>query len=211
MIRRTLGSICIIAGVIILLISAILIYKNFVEEETAIRASADVLQLFEIEMDSIQATEHQTDNHETSHGIELMPKYKLYPKIEMPTVSIEGHDFIGIIAIPKLEIRLPIMSKWSYENLKIAPCRFSGSAYLDNLIICAHNYKGHFREIGSLDAGDKVILIDAVKNLFAYTVVDKEVLRPNELDSLKTGEWDLTLFTCTLGGTTRIVIRCNID
>ena len=45
------------------------------------------------------------------------------------------------------------MESWSYPKLKVAPCRYRGSAYLDDLIIAAHNYDRHFGRINTLLPG----------------------------------------------------------
>ena len=60
--------------------------------------------------------------------------------MEMPTVEINGQECIGTLEIPSLGLKFPVISEWSDEKLKKAPCRYSGSAYLNNLIIAGHNY-----------------------------------------------------------------------
>jgi sortase A len=40
-------------------------------------------------------------------------------------------------------------------------------------------------------------------------VVEKEVLKSTAIEEMEAGEWDLTLFTCTIGGADRITIRCE--
>ena len=40
-------------------------------------------------------------------------------------------------------------------------------------------------------------------------MVDQEILEPTMIEDLKAGNWDLTLFTCTLGGRTRVTVRCD--
>ena len=36
-----------------------------------------------------------------------------------------------------------------------------------------------------------------------------EVLSPFDVEEMTTGDWDLTLFTCTVGGQSRIAVRCE--
>lgn len=69
---------------------------------------------------------------------------------EMPVKTINGRDYIGVLSIPSLELELPVISQWDYPALKVAPCRYSGSLYQDNLIICAHNYASHFGKLKEL-------------------------------------------------------------
>ena len=87
---------------------------------------------------------------------ELIPDYLLNPKMDMPTQEVDGRKYIGRIEIPVVEMSLPVMDSWSYENLREAPCRYKGSAYLDDLILAAHNYTRHFGPISQLVPGDEV-------------------------------------------------------
>lgn len=138
----------------------------------------------------------------------VIPDYLLNPDMEMPTVEIGGQDYIGVLTIPVLELELPVISEWSYARLKLAPCRFKGSAYLNDLIIAAHNYWGHFGPLKNLQPGDAVTFTDADGHVFSYAVAQLETLGRDDLDQLESGSWDLTLFTCTLGGESRVVVRC---
>ena len=128
---------------------------------------------------------------------------------EMETKEIDGALYIGIIEIPALELTLPVRESWSYDALKLSPCRYSGSAYTDDLVICAHNYARHFSGIKGLHAGGKVRFTDVRGNEFLYEIADAEILEPAEVEEMVSGDWDLTLFTCTTGGQTRFALRCE--
>ena len=82
-----------------------------------------------------------------------VPDYMLYPEQEMPVSEIGGQDYIGILEIPSLQISLPVMSQWSYKNLKTAPCRYYGSAYKENMVIAGHNHRAHFGGLRSFIPG----------------------------------------------------------
>ncbi|SFK66160.1 sortase A [Lachnospiraceae bacterium KH1T2] len=127
---------------------------------------------------------------------------------EMPAVDVDGHTFIGIITIPSLDLELPINREWSRANAKIAPCRYKGSAYENNLIIAAHNYSRHFGRINELMSGDEVIITDVDGHKFTYEVVNTETLGSYDVDEMEEGDWDLTIFTCTIGGRSRVTVRC---
>lgn len=137
-----------------------------------------------------------------------LPDYMLNPEIEMPEQSVDGVDYIGILTIPTLELRLPIASDWSEALLRETPCRYAGSAYLDDLIICGHNYASHFGGLGNLHFGDEVIFTDIDGNEFHYEVAELETLQSTAIEQMKSGDWDLTLFTCTWGGKSRVTVRC---
>ena len=129
--------------------------------------------------------------------------------MDMPEVEINGVAYIGILEIPELDLSLPIISTTTMEYLRIAPCRYDGSAYLDNLILGAHNYDAHFGRLKNLSYGSEVRFADVDGNVFAYTVADIEILQPDQVDALRDGNWPLTLYTCTIGGQTRVVVRCE--
>ena len=89
-----------------------------------------------------------------------IPEYLLDAGREMPVQTIDGKDYIGVLTIPSLELELPVISQWDYAALKVAPCRYSGSLYQNNLIICAHNFASHFGKLKNLRAGDIAIFTD---------------------------------------------------
>ena len=112
--------------------------------------------------------------------------------------------------MPAIGIELPVQDSWSLSLLKSAPCRYKGSAYRGDLIICAHNYATHFGRLGNLLPGDEVIFIDMEGTAFRYAVAEKETLAGTAVEEMESGEWDLTLFTCTFGGQARTTVRCNL-
>lgn len=138
-----------------------------------------------------------------------VPDYVLDPEIEMPVKEVDGWKYIGILEIPVLDISLPIISEWSYKALKVSPSRYVGSAYTDDLVIAGHNYKSHFGPLKRLSPGDKVYFTDMDGNCFDYEVVLLETLQPTDVEEMKSEEWDLSLFTCTLGGKYRVTVRCQ--
>lgn len=134
------------------------------------------------------------------------------PADEISTLNVRGNDYCGFITLPTLNIELPVMNNWSYPNLKIAPCRYSGYARDNNLIIAAHNYSSHFGQINSLSQGDEVWFTDADGKVYFYKVQYSEIIDGYDVDYMFSGqsnEWDLTLFTCTLGGQSRVTIRAQ--
>lgn len=132
-------------------------------------------------------------------------------KLEMTEVEVDGRFYIGVLEIPQLELELPILSSWSDANAKIAPCRYSGTSMTSDLIICAHNYKSHFGRLPALAVGDAVTFTDVEGICTTYVVSDLEVLAGTALEQMESGDWDLTLFTCTAGGKNRFAVRCAKD
>ena len=127
----------------------------------------------------------------------------------MPAVEEDGGDYIGVLELPLLGLELPVMESWSYPDLRVAPCRYSGSAYQDDMVVAAHNYKSHFGCLKELRLGDEVRFTDMEGNVFRYAVADLETLGKYDVEKMTSGDWDLTLFTCTYGGKSRVTVRCQ--
>ena len=197
------GTGLIIVGLILILSAAGLLVYNIIEEKNAKIFSEEAVGILEQQIvvkEDFEIFENAAE--------EEIPDYILNPEMEMPETEIDGIGYIGTLEIPMIGIKLPVISEWSYPNLKIAPCRYFGSVYLDNMVIAAHNYKSHFREIENLSAGDEVIFTDMDGNRFCYSVAAAEVLPPEAIEEMTSG-WDLTLFTCNPAGTFRVAIRCD--
>lgn len=138
-----------------------------------------------------------------------MPDYEVAPYMEMPTGACGDHRYIGILEIPALGLELPIIDEWSYPALKISPCRYAGSAYTDDMVIAAHNYRSHFGQIKGLQPGASVLFTDMDGNTFQYEMVSMEVLKDTAIEEMVSSDSALTLFTCTYSGQSRVTIRCE--
>jgi len=201
---RTLGQALTGAGILLILAALALTLYNIREERKAERAASRVLETLDPEI----RAEEQKHSGEAAVPGEL-PYYVLNPEIPMPEITVDGNSYIGTLEIVPLNLTLPVMSGWDYTKLKTAPCRYSGSAYTGDLVICAHNYARHFSGIKGLTPGGEVRFTDVRGNIFRYEITDAEILAPAEVEDMVTGDWDLTLFTCTTGGQTRFALRCE--
>lgn len=175
---------------------------NLAQSNRAADASAQVLNELEGASDSKAADKSAS----TPSGV---PLYEQFPDIEMPTVEIDGYRYIGTLEIPSVGLVLPVMQTWDATRLKVAPCRYAGSVYQDNMVIAAHNYTSHFGKLFSVEAGAEVFFTDVDGNRFSYRVLGTEIVDPYDTKTMTTAtDWDLTLFTCTYGGQTRYTVRC---
>ncbi len=138
-----------------------------------------------------------------------LPAYRFFPEKEMPTVFVDGFPYVGVLEIPALSLKLPIHAQCSERLLRSAPCRYTGSAYLGNMVIAGHNYSSHFGALSRLQPGDAVCFTDAEGNCFQYAVAELETLAPSKVEAMTQSEYALTLFTCTYGGASRITVRCE--
>lgn len=198
--RNRDGLLCMVLGLLLLLGAGGLTVYNMWEDDQAGSSAGEAFQM-------LRAVIHETDEEELPEGI--LPTYQIDPRVEMPVTEIDGLGYVGTITIPALELELPVLNELSDSNLKIAPCRYYGSAYLKNMVIAAHNYKRHFGQLVNLTVGDLVQFTDMNGNVFNYSVADMEQLRPNQTRQMVLASgYDLTLFTCTIGGRQRFTVRC---
>lgn len=128
---------------------------------------------------------------------------------QMLQTSLQGYDLVGIIRVPGVGVELPVLNNWSYELLKLSPCRYSGSIAGQDLILMGHNYKKHFAPLRQVSPGDRVEFLDVSGTSHSYVVAETEVLKPTQLDELSSSDYSLTIFTCTPGGQSRFVVRCD--
>lgn len=206
--KTRMGNILLAAGALFLTAALLLTGSNLYETYQAGQASE---RLFQEVFSRIESQSQEADSLSQAvlaGGEEETPEYLLNPEMEMPVEEIEGNGYIGLLEIPALGLSLPVMSEWSYQNLKLAPCRYSGSAYTGNFTIAGHNYSTHFGPIGGLNAGDSITFTDMQGNRFAYEVQVVETLEATAVEDMVGEEWDLTLFTCDLSGESRITVRC---
>ena len=129
----------------------------------------------------------------------------------MPVVTIDGWDFVAVMSIPSLDLEFSVRNEWTKEGGKKSPCRYVGSVYTDDLIICAHNYTSHFGRLKELKQGDQIILVDMNGAVYTYSVDIIEELSRFDITRMVSSGYDLTLFTCTIGGKARVTVRCTRD
>ena len=193
---NNISKVFVIIGVILMSVALTMIIHNKYEEIEAGKNSKEVLNLIKTEVEP-----NPSDN------INLLTKPQEVK--EMKTTKINGYDYIGTITIPTLNLELPVMSEYDYNRLKKAPCRYYGSVHTNDLIICAHSYKTHFKYLDKLKQKDLIIFNDIDGNTYLYEVLEIEVLKPTEVEEMINNEFDLTLYTCTNDGNNRITVRCN--
>lgn len=196
--RKAAGILCLLAGLCMVALSAGMLVQNRAEEQSAQTQAETILA------------------HLRQLPVPTLPPQPASPQIappsptpvpEMPTIVVEGEACIGYLELPTLSLNLPVLSPWSYTSLRKAPCHYWGNVYDDTLILLAHNYTRHFGSIHLLEVGDPVQFVDAVGEIFRYTVSGSEILAPGDVERMIHDDADLTLFTCTYGGTNRVTVR----
>lgn len=194
--KNAKGTLLISVGLLLIAAALILVVYNVWDAKRAEKASAAIAEKLEAVIPDYPS---------------VQTEYADFNK-EMTTKEIDGYAYVGILDIPSLGLHLPVMASWDYERLSISPCRYTGSYYLDNMVICAHNYIKHFSPIKWIDIGEDVYFTTVEGVVYHYQVSNRETLQPTAVeemvDQTKEG-WDLTLFTCNTGGQTRCAVRCS--
>ena len=201
--RKGIGICCILLGLACLLASAGFVIYNKLEAESGAESSRTLLQDVQEKMEEPMQTEAGLPEQSVAE-----PFLESEPR-EMATVPVGDYDSIGILSIPVLKLELPVLTDWSYEKLKKAPCHYHGSCYEPDFVIAAHNYPSHFGRLSELQQGDLILFTDATGEVHCYEVVLLETLSPTATEEMITSGFDLSLYTCTPGGSNRVTVRCR--
>lgn len=180
----------IILGILCILLSITLYIKNKYQELDTGKKSKEMLDIIETK-------------------INVSDKEEIKTNTEDLVLNISGYDYIGVISIPSLNIKLPIMRETDYDRLAISPCKYYGNITTNDLVLCAHDYVNQFGKISNLKEDDIVIITDVLGNNYVYKVVLTEELNPTDITNMIDSPFDLTLYTCSYGALKRITVRCN--
>ena len=204
--RKTIGISCIVSGVLCLMVAIGFVFYNSTEEKNGEKSAQALLQNVQAVMaeqsESAQSDRFPEDTPDAPLSEPTLP--------QMQTIPVGEYDSIGILTIPVLELELPVLADWSYEKLKSAPCHYYGSCYETDFVIAAHNYTSHFGKLSSLQPGDLVFFTDVTGVVHCYEVVLLETLAATATKEMITSGFDLSLYTCTPGGSNRVTVRCTI-
>ena len=189
------GKILICIGILLILSSIGITIYNKYEDLNAGKQAQEALTLLK---------------EETKKQDNIVNNLSLNESKEMKTININGDEYIGTITIPTINLELPVMSEYSYDRLKKAPCRYYGNLFTNDLIICAHAYETFFANINKLTQKDLIIFTDVDGNHYIYEVLEVEILKPTDVDEMVNNDFDLTLYTCTYDNMNRVTVRCNL-
>ncbi len=194
---KKIGTLIIVVGLMCLAAASVFFFRNQNESKKAGENADAVLTVLtaQIEEDKLDVSEENNSDEELNDT--------------MPTVNIDGYDYIGYVEIPKIGIKLPVMSDWDYDRLKIAPCRNFGSVNNNDLVIAGHNYTVHFGKLDNLTEGDAVVFTDVNGKVYSYAVQKLDTVSAENVDAVQNSGYDLVLYTCTLSGKERTSVFCN--
>lgn len=202
MAKNRLGKALIILGAVLLFAALSLVLWNNYESSRAEKSANQALSNL---LDKMPEKTINSNDSEARKINEYLSEDDSY----VPTIEVDGNLYIGVVYIPSIKTELPVMKDWSYENLNISPCRYYGSIKHENLIIAAHNYTSFFDKINKLSPGDEIIFVTADGISYEYEVTQSELIDGGNSFLMRDNQdnWDLTLFTCTWSGYSRVTVR----
>lgn len=124
---------------------------------------------------------------------------------------VPTYSTLGVLQIPAINLKLPIIDGWTDARGNIAPCSIAGSANFKprRLIIAGHNLKSHFKSLIDLSVGDEVLFTAKNGETFRYSVIEVGQCHRDNPEEVSAGSgWDITLVTCKTIRTMRTLIRC---
>ena len=194
-IRKVVAGLLITAGIAIMAVS-------FFWCTTGERNTNQLINEFEQTLEEKQDERSEVEKEQTTVSKEEKAILK------------EG-SIIGIIEIPGLDIRYPVMEGTTSKVLNAGIGHIEETAGIGesgNCVLCGHNgsrYGTFFTPLSQISIGDEVMITDKNGLKHIYEVTETEVVNPYD-NSIKTqgDEKELTLFTCSQKGTMRFVVRC---
>ncbi|MBH0173630.1 class D sortase [Fictibacillus sp. 23RED33] len=147
----------------------------------------------------------------------FLDKSKQKNTVESPEMK---NGIIGKLEINSIQLMLPIMEGASQENLKVAAGQLTGTSPIGeagNTAIAAHRsytYGKQFNRLTEVEVGDPIIIETNSKKL-TYKMIDKTIVKPDDLSVLKQNETAsiLTLITChpMKNPTHRYIVRAVLE
>lgn len=189
-----LGVFLMSAGALMIAAAFLLLWHNQRESDLAGQAAQKDLLALSEQMEVSQQVPVRTMALEAESPVSVL--------------TVGEYSYLGVLAVPSLQLELPVMDCWDEERLRTAPCRHFGAPEQNNLVIAGHNYKTHFGLLDRLHVGELVSLTTVDNEEFLYTVEQTEVVGSEDVEQVRNSPWDLVLYTCTADGSHRLLVEC---
>ena len=134
----------------------------------------------------------------------------------LPELEFKGYKVEGIIEIPKINIKYPIIDHTNEETMKVSITKFWGpqANEIGNYTVAGHNNKDGtmFGKTKYLQIGDKIKLTNLKNETIEYEVFKIYSIDPDDVscvESVESGTREVTLITCTNGHKNRLVTKAR--
>lgn len=126
------------------------------------------------------------------------------------------YSIVGVVNIPKINSKYPIIAETTDKLLKVSICKFWGANpnEVGNLCIIGHNYKNSkfFSKVPTMVIGDIVEITDLTGKTLKYKAYDMYTVDPSDTrctSQLTQGKKEVTLITCTNDAKQRVIVKCT--
>ncbi len=134
----------------------------------------------------------------------------------LPELEFKGYKIEGIIEIPKINIKYPIIDHTNEETMKVSITKFWGpqANEIGNYTVAGHNNKDGtmFGKTKYLQIGDKIKLTNLKNKTIEYEIFKIYSIDPDDVscvESVENGTREITLITCTNGHKNRLVTKAR--
>ncbi len=134
----------------------------------------------------------------------------------LPELEFKGYRVEGIIEIPKINIKYPIIDHTNEETMKVSITKFWGpqANEIGNYTVAGHNNKDGtmFGKTKYLQIGDKIKLTNLKNETIEYEIFKIYSIDPDDVscvESVENGTREITLITCTNGHKNRLVTKAR--
>lgn len=213
--KKRLGFALIGIGAVLLTAALLLFLHNRSEDKRADASARAVLAAMQ-ETDIPAATETTAAPGETeaettaaTEGTAQTTAAATGPVKELPRKTVEGHDYLGKLTFPTLELELPLIELIYLEDLQLAPGLQKGSPYSDDAVISGHNYPSQLGALKDLQPGDSVVFTDNDGASISYKVHAVKTLDPKETEAILNSPHPMVIYTCTPGGGDRVLAELD--
>ena len=138
------------------------------------------------------------------------------PENETLQVTYEGYNIEGIIEIPNINIKYPIIDITDEETMKLSVTKFWGQNIneIGNYAIAGHNNRDGtmFSKTKHLRVGDIIKITDLRNKTVEYKIQKIYTVEPNDvsiIEPLDSTKREITLITCTNGNKNRLIIKAQ--
>ena len=134
----------------------------------------------------------------------------------LPELEFKGYKVEGIIEIPKINIKYPIIDHTNEETMKVSITKFWGpqANEIGNYTVAGHNNKDGtmFGKTKYLQIGDKIKLTNLKNETIEYEIFKIYSIDPSDVtcaNSVDPTTREITLITCTNGHKNRLITKAR--
>lgn len=191
--KKVINIILTILIIMAIVVTGVIIYNYIVSEQNDNKLAEVVTEI-----------EEQFSNNASTNSI------------EPAKVQYNGYDVVGIIEIPSINIKYPIINKTNDTTMKYSITKFSGGEInsIGNFTVAGHNNLNGtmFGKVKRLNIGDQIKMTDLYNNTVTYEIFEIYSVDPNDvsvLNPVDENTREITLITCTNGHLNRLITKAR--